>query len=319
MAENPILQLKNLHFGFPGKKVLKGLNLDLNPGDMLGIIGESGSGKTSLLRVLAGFANPNKGHLYFKGQKLPPAQQMLIPGYENIKLVHQDFDLMPMLTVEENIIRQLKHLSNSQQQQRALQLRKLLGLSGLRNRRADQLSGGQRQRIAIATAVASQPQVLLLDEAFSNLDYSLKRKILTLLKTEWRPGLLVVVGHEPAELLSLCNLMIVLQHGKLIQDESPRKVYRNPVNLYAGKLLGPITEITAGESEKLGWTAQDYLLRPFQLMAAEKGLQVTIEECEFTGRDYLCTAISPAICSKIYFYHPTNISNINKVDLIVNQ
>lgn len=318
MPSKNFLQISNLHFGFPGKKVLKGISFKVKEGEVLGVIGESGSGKTSLMRILSGLATPAKGSVKLEGKPLATASELLIPGYEQIKLVHQDFDLMPMLTVEENIVRQLKHLSDYQQQQRALKLRKLLKLSGLRNRRADQLSGGQRQRIAIATAIASQPKVLLLDEAFSNLDYPLKRSIIQLLKTEWKPSMLIIVGHEPAELLSLCSRILVLEEGRIIQDDKAETVFLKPINSYAGRLMGPLTHIDAQQSELLGLPPKNNLLRPFELEAAKKGMAVTVSHCEFNGRDYLCTARSEEKKSEIYFFHPQNIDIGNKINIRPN-
>lgn len=303
MKNTPLLKIQELHFGFQSKKVLRGLNFELQAGELLGIIGASGSGKTSLLKVLAGLYSPQKGRIIFKGKVLPSADQLLIPGHEELHLVQQDFDLLPMLTVDENIARQLRHLSDRQQAQRALVLRGLLDLNRLKNRRADQLSGGQRQRIAIATAIAAQPQLLLLDEAFSNLDYPLKRRVLELMRNEWNPEGLIMVGHEPEELLSLCDRLLVLQNGKVIQCDKSDIVFDAPVNRYAAELLGPISIPPKKELHDLNAPVKSTMLRPHKLRLSESGLKCEVQGSEYQGRDYLIEAKSVATGSTFYLYH----------------
>lgn len=284
-SKKTLLSAKSLHFGYNGKNLLKSINLQLKEGEIVGIAGDSGSGKTTLLKLLAGLLDPIKGEIFFKNEELLGPKDVLIPGHPEIKLVHQDFDLMPYISVEENIIRNT--LASSITKRKAIlgHYKQSLKLGKVKNQKANETSGGQQQRVAMAAALASKPEVLLLDEPFSNLDFRLKNDLIQLLKNEWRPSSMIVVAHEPSDLLRLSDRLLVLQKGKIIQDGTPKDVYENPCNQYVAELLGPINVLNGQQAAMFGKNTDDMcLIRPEKFKLMEKGeISVKWIETNYAG------------------------------------
>lgn len=286
-SKNKIIEVKKLHFSYGEKPILKGVNFSLKEGETLGIVGESGSGKTSLLKLLGGLLKPDTGQLLFSGEPIPGPDERLIAGHENIKLINQDFDLMPYSSVEDNILRDTLMESDSQQQKLLRHFEKYLKLRGIKEQRATDTSGGQKQRVAWASALSTRPDVLLLDEPFSNLDYPLKMELIQLLKTEWKPSAMVVVTHEPADILRLADRIMVMHKGRVIQKGETREVYENPKNERAGRLLGPLNILPPQVAKLLGIeTEKEVYLRPHQLQLADEGVEAEVVSCDFVGGGY---------------------------------
>ena len=209
--EKPILQTRKLSFSYGEQTILSDVSFQLNKGEVIGLIGKSGSGKTNLLQLLAGLLEPEKGTIYYRGEEVEGPSKRLIPGHEEIKLVKQDFELMPYLSVEDNIMRQSLSLSHTARKRLLGHLRNRLQLQSVKGRKATETSGGQKQRVALATAIATRADILLLDEPFSNLDYALKQDLISMLQTDWKPNGMILVTHEPQDMMALADRILVLK------------------------------------------------------------------------------------------------------------
>lgn len=248
-----VLRAESVSKNFDTKTVLKDISLELNPGEWLGILGESGSGKSTLLRILGRFIDADEGEVYFQEARVPSVRGELIPGHSAIKLIHQEFELFPNQTVEENISYSLRFYEQEYRKQKVQELLTITGLIHIRNQKAKLLSGGEKQRTAIAKSLAEQPDVLLLDEPFAHLD-NRNRRILAEAIEQMRQEqqmACMFVTHEAADALAWSDRIAVLRDGVIIQTGTPQEVYNKPVNSYVAELTGDINWLnTGGESKK---------------------------------------------------------------------
>ncbi len=220
-------------------------SLDLERGQFLAIVGESGSGKSTLLRIMAGLETQSAGEVWLKDRQIENPAQKLVPGYDEIKLIHQDYHLNQNSTVEENISRPLLNYDKNYSQDRVERLLFDLGLERLKERHPRQLSGGQQQKVAIAAALAVEPDVLLLDEPFSSLDSIQKHKLISELKELFlEMGTTVVfVTHDLDDALRLTDNLIILQKGKVVQKGGSQELCEHPKTRYVARLFSTINLI----------------------------------------------------------------------------
>ncbi len=224
---------------------LENFSLELKKGDFLSVVGASGSGKSTLLRIMAGLEVQDKGEVFLDGNLILNPKSKLVSGYDEIKLIHQDYHLFPNSTVEENIARPLLHFEKEYGKARVETLLNLLGLKKFRNRYPRQLSGGQQQKVAIAKALSVEPELLLLDEPFSSLDtiqthqliFELKELFLELGTT------VVFVTHDLDDALRLTDNLLILQNGKTVQQGTSQVLCENPKSKYVAQLFSPINLI----------------------------------------------------------------------------
>ncbi|HSB94132.1 MAG TPA: ABC transporter ATP-binding protein, partial [Flavitalea sp.] len=206
------------------------ISFQVAEGQRLGIAGETGSGKSTLLKIIAALEQPDSGAVYFKGIKVPGPNEKLIPGHPNIAYLSQHFELRNNYRVEEVL-----EYATLLPEEKAQAIFDICRVTHLLKRRTDQLSGGERQRIALARLLAGGPSLLILDEPFSNLDMLHKHTIRSVID-ELRTMMhftCILVSHDPLDLLSWADTIIILQEGKLIQHDKPGIIYRKPVNDYA--------------------------------------------------------------------------------------
>lgn len=246
-----VLRADSVSKKFDSKTVLSDVSLELNPGEWLGILGESGSGKSTFLRILGRFMDADLGDVFFQEEKLTSVKGELIPGHNSIKLIHQEFELFPNQTVEENISYSLRFYEPDYRKQKVEELLKITGLSNVRGQKAKLLSGGEKQRTAIAKSLAEQPDVLLLDEPFAHLD-NRNRRILAEAIEQMRQEqqmACIFVTHEAADALAWSDKIAVLRDGKVIQFGTPQEVYNQPIDGYVAELTGDINWL--GENPEL--------------------------------------------------------------------
>lgn len=272
-----MIELKHISLEF-SRPVLKELSLSLAPGEILGIVGKSGAGKSSLMAVLAGKLTPQIGDVVFEGKILPPANQLLIPGYPFVQLVEQQFALDLYHTVYENIHLKASHLAFDK---RASWVNKLIGILGLKrviNQKAITLSGGEQQRLAIARALATKPAILLLDEPFAHLDELLKSKLQRyLLKINQETNCSIVfVSHDGMDLLSISDAIIHLKNGKISKKRKPQEIYFNPKNKEEAELFGPWNRF------ELNGELKSFRPSQYQLVSSG-GLEIQSVEALFKG------------------------------------
>ncbi len=267
-----------------GRPVLNDLSLTLNEGEIVGIVGKSGAGKTSLLKTMAGLLVPTSGNVFFEGNKMYGPAQQLVPGHPEIQLVNQDFHLDTYHTTEENIRGQILYLPKKERDDLVEELLHLLELDALRFQAACTLSGGEQQRLSIARALAREPKVLLLDEPFSHLDGRLRNKLIVyLLKLQKTRNMsLVLVSHDGAEVLGLSDRIYLLKKGTIVRVGKPRDFYYKPKTLEDAKLFGPVNSVRIGE-KRFFFRPDEYVLDGNEMDA---GLSVCFQQSLFTGPVY---------------------------------
>jgi iron(III) transport system ATP-binding protein len=243
------LRVSNLSKKFNKEVVLRRMTFGLPKGKVMAIVGESGSGKSTLLRIISGYEAQDRGEVFLGDIKFQNAKEKLIPGNQDIQLVPQGFLLYPNSTVQENISRPLLKFERDFREYRLKTILKLLNLTIHKDKFPRQLSGGQQQKVAIGRALSSEPEVLLLDEPFSNLDTIQRRELIEELKHLFiELGITVLfVTHDLDDALQMTDELIVMQKGKLVQKGSAKEVFRNPINMYIAKLFSPLNPIPGEE------------------------------------------------------------------------
>lgn len=241
------LQVLNLSKSYPGESLgaVNQVSFSLSQGEILSFVGESGSGKSTLLRMLAGLMKPDEGEILFSGEPLENPEEQLIAGHQQIKMVFQDFDLMPNMSVAENIRYPLLSYDKAYAQERVSALLTLCGLSSLADRLPRELSGGQQQRVALARALADEPELLLMDEPFSQLDpvnkSGLLQDLLRIIRTE--EVALVLVTHDTNDALMISDRVGFLRNGRLMQLDSPERIYHQPTDREVAAFFGHVNWI----------------------------------------------------------------------------
>jgi ABC-type Fe3+/spermidine/putrescine transport system ATPase subunit len=253
------VHLDNVTKSFAGVQIIKGISLSIQKGEFVSLLGPSGCGKTTLLRMIAGLEEATSGSIHIGGTdstRLPPEQR-------DIAMVFQSYALLPHLTVLENVmfpLRMRKLGNRAEQRERAEAALKMVQLSHLAQRRPRQLSGGQQQRVAVARAIVSSPQVLLLDEPLSNLDARLRESMQEeLIQLHRQTGLTTVfVTHDQEEALSLSDRVVLLNAGLIEQEGVPNELYVAPRSRFAASFMGS-TNLLEVELEPSGETARALL------------------------------------------------------------
>ena len=227
------------------KPVLCDVSLSLVGSEIIGLVGKSGAGKSSLLKIMAGLIDQDNGDVLLDGKLQPKSSLRLIPGTKGIELVNQDFKLDVYHTVAENIRESILYLPNAERERRVEQMLSLFELKPLRHQKAHLLSGGEQQRLAIARAVAKKPKVLLLDEPFAHLDARLRLKLTNfLLKIKEKEGVaMVIVSHDGQEILGVSDSICILKNGRLSRKKNRVESYYNPSSKIDALFFGPINSI----------------------------------------------------------------------------
>ncbi|WP_091156640.1 ABC transporter ATP-binding protein [Mucilaginibacter pineti] len=260
MSDTPFLQAIAVSKIYPGKHMagVKKTDIVIQPGKITAIIGESGSGKSTLLRLLYGLLSPDEGTVLFKGERIWGPEEKLIPGHDAMKMVTQHTDDLNLFAkVWDNVAAMLPANDLAAKQQKTSEVLKQLNMAAMADKRVADLSGGEKQRVAIARAIITRPQVLLLDEPFNQVDTSfregLQHDIRQIVK---ETGLTVVmVSHDPAEVLSMADELVVLKYGEIVEHGHPKTLYKSPQNLYTARLLSNCNILTAAEAGICGVTA----------------------------------------------------------------
>jgi iron(III) transport system ATP-binding protein len=306
------LSVSGLWKSYGEQPVLSDLDLDVPPGSLTAVLGLSGCGKTTLLRVIAGFERAQRGEVTLGGTILDDGGTYVPPERRGVGYVPQEGALFPHLSVEANVGFGLSRRERGGDTVRGLL--EMVGIAALAKRMPHELSGGEQQRVALARALALKPQALLLDEPFSSLDASLRTQV-----REEVNGLLrgqgvtaVLVTHDQEEALSLADSVAVLRDGRIVQQGSPEDLYERPVDEGLARFLGavnlidaqltdgtartPLGSLPLREQAVRGRDGQGVVMvRPEQLevrmreegTGTDSGLDGRIEECRYYGHDAL--------------------------------
>lgn len=274
-----MLQVNNVSFSYDTHtRVLQGISFTLKKGEHLCVMGESGSGKSTLLKLIYGLFDVNEGTLFWNDIQILGPEHHLIPGMEFFKYVAQDFDLMPFISVEENIKKFLSRFYPKEAQERTDELLNVIEMADFATTKVKNLSGGQQQRVAIARALAKEPELILLDEPFSQIDNfkknKLRRKLFAYLKE--KNIACIVATHDGNDALSFADKMLVIKDQKLIAKGTPTEIYNHPKTSYIANLFDDVNEIKIDNKA--------VLLYPHQIKIVEKSkFQATVLQSYFKG------------------------------------
>jgi iron(III) transport system ATP-binding protein len=238
MSKPMLLKLRNLGCGYQNQRVVQDLNLHLNAGDIGCLLGSSGCGKTTTLRAIAGFEPVHEGEIILDGEVISRPGFTLAPEKRRIGMVFQDYALFPHLTVADNVAFGIRN--HPRLTQLTNEMLELVNLGSLGKRYPHELSGGQQQRVALARALAPEPQLLLLDEPFSNLDGELRRRlsheVRDILKARGTSAILVT--HDQEEAFAVSDHVGVFKEGRLEQWDTPYNLYHEPATPFVASFVG---------------------------------------------------------------------------------
>lgn len=311
----PLLEVRDIECRYRGQTVVSGLSMHVNRGSLVCLLGPSGCGKTTALRAVAGFEPIYNGEIRMDGKTLSRPGYALAPEKRRLGMVFQDYALFPHMTVEDNIGFALRKNSAEQRRKTVDRMLDTVGLQAFRNRYPHELSGGQQQRVALARALAAQPEAILLDEPFSNLDVDTRERLSVevrdILKHEGTTGILVT--HHQDEAFALGDQVGVMNGGRILQWDTPFNLYHEPNDRFVANFIGQGTFLqgsmvnTDTVNTELGllrgdraykWppgTQVEVLIRPDDIVPdPQNSLSGLITQKAFKGADVLYTLELPS-------------------------
>ena len=303
------LSIENLiKFYSKDDPLIKDLNFSVNKGEFVSFIGESGSGKTTFLKCLAGLEKINSGKITLNNRVLDDKTTFVKPNHRKIGFIFQDYPLFPHLSVLEN----LKINLDEQYEKNIKYYVELTGLDNLLNRYPHELSGGEQQRVCITRALIREPDLLLMDEPFSNLDVSIKSKIQSevykILKSTNTTTILVT--HDIKDTFDISDRILVFKAGIVQQYDKPEEMYCNPVNCYCAKILGDLNRIHIDGKE--------LYIRPEKIKIVDKSEhKIKVEKTSFIGKEYKIKGTLNK--DEIYFYNSVPIKDTNNLFIDFNK
>lgn len=294
------IEVRGLNKKFGDFQAVKDVNFQIEKGQLIGLLGPSGGGKTSILRMLAGLEPVDEGDILFHGKRvndLPPQER-------GIGFVFQNYALFKHMTVEGNIAfgLEVKKVPKARIKERVAELVELTGLSGFEKRYPHQLSGGQRQRVAFARALAPEPQLLLLDEPFAAIDAKIRHELRSWLRDMIdRLGITsIFVTHDQDEAIEVADQIMIINKGRLEQKGSPWEIYKNPESPFVAGFIGESTIVDdvsslRGFADATNWPGTKALIRPeyveigkpsdFEILSATA--QGRVRHIHFRGSEWL--------------------------------
>lgn len=285
-----MLRVEHVTFSYGAHPVLQDINLSIQRREHVAIVGESGCGKSTLLKIIYGLMDLEQGHLFWEDQPILGPAYHLVPGMPYMKYLSQDFDLMPFLSVRENIGHYLSVFYPNELKQRTDELLQLIELEAFADRKVKTLSGGQQQRVALARVIAERPEILLLDEPFSHIDNflknSLRRNVFEYLKEN---GVTCIVAtHDVQDVLPFADRAIVLKDRSVMASGPPMELYRNPKELYVASLFGEANKISIDIIKSYADTQRQIIVYAHEFrISPSSGIPVTVRKSYAMGGHYL--------------------------------
>ncbi|MEO9870968.1 ABC transporter ATP-binding protein [Ekhidna sp.] len=272
------LKLHNIRKTFDGQRDAFDCSfLEVDEGSRIGIAGETGSGKSTLLKIIAGLEKPNEGEVLLGQENIYPKLDRLIPGHPKMAYLSQSFELPKFISVEDFL---LVHPYSDEEVSR---MAELCRIEDLLDKDTRALSGGERQRIALAKVLMKEPEILLLDEPFSNLDTHHKHKMKSVINNidEEIKATILMVSHESTDLLPWSEEILVLKEGEIVQQGNPKEIYFHPANEYVAGLFGDYQLIDP--KRWLEVEGDERIVRPEQFQLNDHGKKGQIINIQFKG------------------------------------
>ena len=302
-----LLECHQISKSYGSMKAVQGLDLLLEQGFIYSLMGPSGCGKTTILRLIAGLEIPDNGRIILRGELVNDPQIKIPPEKRKVSMVFQGLALWPHMTVEKNLTFVLSHLPKKDRIERAEERLEMFGLFNRAKAFPHELSEGERQRVALARSLITEPDFLLLDEPFANLDRLLKKILLQqIVEIKQRDMITILfVTHDQEEALRVADMLLIMHDGKIIQQGTPEEIYRNPSSPFAAHFLGPGSVVKGNIRDHkivctLGtFTAKDnakngevlLLFRPEDISishADHQGIKAVVKYNSYHGGRWLC-------------------------------
>ncbi|MBQ0769794.1 MAG: ABC transporter ATP-binding protein [Bizionia sp.] len=299
-----MLHVQDLSFGYTKHPVLTDISFTAQPGDYIAVIGESGSGKSTLLKLIYGEYDLNDGNLFWKDEAILGPKYNLVVGYDFMKYVAQEFELMPFISVEENIGKFLSNFFPEEKKERTAELLEVVELTAFAKTKVKLLSGGQKQRVALARALAKAPEIILLDEPFSHIDnfkkQSLRRRVFKYLKKQ--NITCIVATHDKEDVLGFADRILVLNDAKIIANNTPEHLYKLPE-----------TALVASFFSEFSIIDEDFVYAHQLQVVPHSNLKAIITNSYFKGSYYLHEANLNG--NTLLFEHPLALKTGDSVCL----
>ncbi len=316
-----LLELNKIQCNYNNLVVLKDLSFKLVKGDIACLLGPSGCGKSTILRAIAGFEHLVSGHIKLNGIEISSPNYELAPEKRKIGMVFQDYALFPHLNVSENITFGI-HLDKEKKQQKLNELIELVDLAGYEDRFPHELSGGQQQRVALARALAPEPELLLLDEPFSNLDAELRnrlsldiRKILKSLEISS-----ILVTHDQKEAFAMSDHIGVIDQGRIQQWGTPYDLYHEPYNHFVACFIGHGSFIKATSLTPDTFESELGVIQGNRAYNWHPGTQVEIlirpDDVVYQPESRLCATVSSKIFAGTSTQYQLTLDSGTKIDAL---
>lgn len=289
-----MLDIQNISFSYTENPVIKNISFSIEKGQNIAIIGESGCGKSTLLKLIYGLYDLDDGRIFYGDKPILGPKFNLIPGMPYMKYLAQDFDLSPYETVAENVGKFLSNGFANMKKLRVQELLEMVEMDQFANVKTKFLSGGQQQRVALVRVLALEPEVILLDEPFSQIDAfrknALRRNLFRYLKQK---GITCIIAtHDSTDALSFADQAIVMRNGEVLVKDDPSKIYEDPQVKYVASLFGEVNEIPTHLLLSYADETHKTLVYPHQFkMVSESKLMVKIRRTYFRGSHYLIETV----------------------------
>jgi putative spermidine/putrescine transport system ATP-binding protein len=262
------------------------ISFSQNRGEKIAVAGETGSGKTSLLKMIGGLVQPDAGEVLFEGKKVEGPFERLIPGHPQIAYLSQYFELRNNYEVHE-LLEMAGHLEDNE----ILPLFQLCRIEHLLKRKTTELSGGEKQRIVLAMQLVKKPKLLLLDEPFSNMDaiHTAEMKAVVHDVAEEKGVSVIMVSHNGKDVLPWADKIFIMQEGNFVQQGTPQEIYHSPVNEYCAGLFGDYNSVPQSLFSEEGKKNQKLIIRPEQFHLSStpgRGIKASVQSVLFYGSYY---------------------------------